>query len=135
MSSLKLGEDRKNLRIRAVESDLKESSDMIAPDETNVEIRSRLKSSLVLTTFIQNNKQIDSDDFYGLASEIIGEIYGKLEHKNFRSISHAAPWFNVRQAILRSLLQESGVSITYKPIEERAKLSYSEWFNMTNRIC
>lgn len=100
---------------------------MIVPDENNREIYLKLKSSKVLAFFIKDNKEIDSDDFYDFAGDVIDEVYGKLEHKNFRSISHAAPWFNVRQVLIRRLLKEGGVTVTYKPIEVREKLSYTEW--------
>lgn len=102
---------------------------MIVVYETEKEIISKLKTSKVLENFIKENKEVDSDDFYGFASDVIHEIYGELGHKNFRSISHAAPWFAERQNLLRKLLKESGVTITYKEIEERPKLNYTEWSN------
>lgn len=102
---------------------------MIVVDETKNEIKIKLQDSKVLINFIKENKEIDSDDFYKLAGDIIDEIYGKLEHKNFRSISHAAPWFNERQNVLRDLLEDAGVQITYKDPEVRPKLDFAEWEN------
>lgn len=102
---------------------------MIVVYETEKEIISKLKTSKVLENFIKENKEVDSDDFYGFASDVIHEIYGELGHKNFRSISHAAPWFAERQNILRKLLKEGGVQIAYKEPEVRPKLSFAEWDN------
>lgn len=102
---------------------------MIVVDETKKEIIDKLHTSKVFANFIKENKEIDSDDFYGFASEVIEELYGKLGHKNFRSISHAMPWMTERQNILRQLLRENGVKITTKPVEVREKLSYAEWNN------
>lgn len=101
----------------------------IVVDETENEIISKLKTSKILENFIKENKEIDSDDFYGFASDVIEELYGRLKHKNFRSISHAAPWFLQRQNVLRKILKENKVKITYKPIEVRPKLSFAEWEN------
>lgn len=102
---------------------------MIVPDEDNKDVYTKLKESKVLTSFIKEIKEIDSDDFYGFAGDVIEEIYGELGEKNFRSISHAAPWFLQRQNVLRKLLKEAGVKITHKPVDVRPKMSYTDWAN------
>lgn len=103
--------------------------DKIVPYEVKKDIYTKLKTSKILADFIKDNKEIDSDDFYEFAGDVIDELYGELEHKNFRSISHAAPWFSERQNILRKLLKENGVKITSQPVEKRPKLSYAQWCN------
>lgn len=100
---------------------------MIAPDEEKKVIVEKLQASKLFNKFIKENTELDSDEFYEFAYKVIREIYGDLGHKNFRSISHAAPWFAQRQNILRSLLRQNKVDITYKIFETRKKLSYAQW--------
>lgn len=102
---------------------------MIAPDEQKPVIVEKLKTSKLFNKFIKENTELDSDAFYEFAYKVIREIYGDLGHKNFRSISHAAPWFAERQNILRSLLRQNNIDITYKIFETRKKLSYAQWDN------
>lgn len=100
---------------------------MIVPDEDKKTIYTKLKTSKIFADFIKENKEIDSDDFYGFSSDVIEELYGRLRYENFRSLSHTMPWMTERQNLLRKLLKENGVKITSQPVEIRPKLSYAEW--------
>lgn len=100
---------------------------MIVEDEDNVTVRNKLQQSTILNNYIKNNKQIDCEDFYEFCSECIEEMYGKLDYYNFRSNSHAAPWFLQKQNIIRNILREHKVKIYSPPVEVRPQLSYTEW--------